>query len=111
LKLIESGFIEEEEEEDEGGAAGGPTDEKVELRSPTFQISRSSKAGKHRTVMDEVRDVLEDVKNGKISTQQAEMIFESWKNRKDVIEDAKKREVSFLSIKHVRSDNNNYHFK
>ena len=50
LKLIESGFIEEEEEEDEGGAAGGPTDEKVELRSPTFQISRSSKAGKHRTV-------------------------------------------------------------
>lgn len=60
--------------------------------------------------MDEVRDVLEDVKNGKISTQQAEMIFESWKNRKDVIEDAKKREVSFPSIKHVKFNFNHFDF-
>lgn len=81
-KKKEGGLGEEEE-----GATGGP----VELRERSPALSARDK--KVRTVQDELRDVLDQYKNGMINSRQAEIFFDAWKQRKDVQEDADKKRV------------------
>lgn len=46
--------------------------------------------------MDEMREILEEVKNGKLDPRQAEIFFDDWKKRKDVQQYVERREVGIL---------------
>ena len=80
--------------EDEGATGG-----QVELREPVepMTVARGIKV---RTVQDELREVLMQVKNGEMNTREAEIFFNTWIQQTYVQKDADKKKVSCLKTLH-----------
>lgn len=66
----------------------------VSANEPVTLRAEPKSVPKTRSCMDELIDIMDEYKAGRIDDRQVEIFFDQWKSRKDVIEDGSTKKVN-----------------
>ena len=82
-----------EEEEEKEAKEAAAVDAAVDAASGSGCASSSSPEQRSWNCTEQLKEVVEDYKMGKTNLRQVEIVFDEWKNRKDVKENASIKRV------------------